>query len=262
MNKKIWIGLASVLLILILVLGIQMGNEDFKSEPESKQELSSETKPFENQVEQSTANINEEKENNLETPEVVRNQAGLESTEELGIPVEQDIQEKTSVEPTTKVPEPQEELPSTSKEKELSSLTNLSEGKYVTLSVSVETLLDKKDVMNQEKIELVPEDGWMFSAQRVEFYDGETAFNVLLREMKKNKIHMEYVATPIYNSNYIEGIGNIYEFDCGELSGWLYVVNDRSPNLGSSNYILKDGDVVKLVYTCDLGRDLGFEFNE
>lgn len=47
-------------------------------------------------------------------------------------------------------------------------------------------------------------------------------FDVLLREMKKNKIHMEFSMTPIYNSNYIEGINNLYEFDAGELQ-WMDV---------------------------------------
>ena len=27
----------------------------------------------------------------------------------------------------------------------------------------------------------------------------------------------EFEVTPVYNSNYIEGINNLYEFDCGEL---------------------------------------------
>ena len=63
------------------------------------------------------------------------------------------------------------------------------------------------------------------------FYEGETVFHVLLRETKKNKIHFEFVNTPVYNSAYIEGIGNLYEFDCGELSGWMYCVNGWYPNL-------------------------------
>ena len=36
---------------------------------------------------------------------------------------------------------------------------------------------------------------------------------------KANKIHMESSFTPVYNSAYIEGIHNLYEFDVGKLSG-------------------------------------------
>lgn len=126
-----------------------------------------------------------------------------------------------------------------------------------TLSVTCTTVLDNMDILNPEKKEIVPEDGIIFQEQEVVFYEGESVFDVLLREMKKNKIHMEYVMTPLYDSNYIEGIGNIYELDCGELSGWVYLVNGLSPNYGSSSYKLSDGDVVEWKYTCNLGRDVG-----
>ncbi|HML38395.1 MAG TPA: DUF4430 domain-containing protein [Bacillota bacterium] len=126
-----------------------------------------------------------------------------------------------------------------------------------TLSVRCDTILDNIKALDPEKAELVPADGVIFPAQKVDFYEGESVFNVLLREMKKNKIHMEFVDTPIYNSAYIEGINNLYEFDCGELSGWMYKVNGWFPNYGCSRYQLKDGDVVEWVYTCDLGRDVG-----
>ena len=63
--------------------------------------------------------------------------------------------------------------------------------------------------------------------------------------------------TPIYNSAYIEGIANLYEFDVGNESGWMFRVNDWFPNYGCSRYVLKDGDTVEWVYTCDLGKDVG-----
>ncbi|OZQ67149.1 hypothetical protein CA600_09910 [Paenibacillus sp. VTT E-133280] len=126
-----------------------------------------------------------------------------------------------------------------------------------TLSVSAATILDNMNIFNEDKLEVLPADGIIYKAQKVTFYEGESVFDVLLREMKKNKIHMEFSMTPIYNSNYIEGINNLYEFDAGELSGWMYKVNGWFPNYGSSRYVLKDGDVVEWVYTCDLGRDVG-----
>lgn len=126
-----------------------------------------------------------------------------------------------------------------------------------TLSVSAATILDNMNIFNEDKLEVLPADGIIYKAQKVTFYEGESVFDVLLREMKKNKIHMEFSMTPIYNSNYIEGINNLYEFDAGELSGWMYKVNGWFPNYGSSRYVLKDGDVIEWVYTCDLGRDVG-----
>ena len=127
----------------------------------------------------------------------------------------------------------------------------------VTLSVRCDTLLDNMDSLDKEKHDLVPEDGIIFPTTTVTVYEGESVFNVLQREMRRAKIHMEFVNTPIYNSAYIEGINNLYEFDGGELSGWMYKVNDWFPNYGCSRYQLKAGDVIEWVYTCDLGRDVG-----
>ena len=126
-----------------------------------------------------------------------------------------------------------------------------------TLSVRCDTILDNISWLDPEKVELVPADGVIFPATQVTFYEGESVFNVLLREMKKAGIHMEYVNTPMYNSAYIEGVNNLYEFDCGELSGWMYKVDDWFPNYGCSRYQLEDGDVVEWVYTCNLGVDVG-----
>jgi hypothetical protein len=67
---------------------------------------------------------------------------------------------------------------------------------------------------------------------------------------------MEYSMSPVYKSAYIEGIANLYEFDRGELSGWMYCVNGWYPNYGCSAYKLKDGDAIEWHYTTDLGRDL------
>lgn len=125
------------------------------------------------------------------------------------------------------------------------------------LSVRCDTILNNLSKFNSDKMSILPQDGVIFAEKEVLFYEGESVFNVTLREMKKNKIHMEFVNTPIYNSAYIEGIGNIYEYDCGELSGWLYSVNGWFPNYGCSRYTLKNGDKIEWQYTCDLGADVG-----
>ncbi len=126
-----------------------------------------------------------------------------------------------------------------------------------TISINCATILDNISYCDPEKVELVPEDGWILKPLTVTFYEGESVFNVLQRVCKQQKIHMEYEDTPIYNSAYIEGIHNLYEFDVGELSGWMYKVNEWFPNYGSSRYQLQDGDVICWEYTCDLGNDIG-----
>lgn len=125
-----------------------------------------------------------------------------------------------------------------------------------TLSVSCASILSNMDKLNPEKAELVPADGYILPPTEVSFNEGESVFNVLRRTLKERGIHMEFVNTPMYNSAYIEGINNLYEFDCGELSGWKYSVNGWFPNYGCSRYVLKPGDIVEWVYSCDGGRDI------
>ena len=126
-----------------------------------------------------------------------------------------------------------------------------------TISISCATLLDNMEQVPKEKVELVPGDGWLLKETEVAFAEGENVFDVLQRVTRENKIHMEYSDTPMYNSAYIEGIGNLYELDCGSGSGWQYCVNEWFPNYGCSGYVLEDGDVIRWVYTCDMGKDVG-----
>lgn len=126
-----------------------------------------------------------------------------------------------------------------------------------TISISCAVLLNNADLLPEEKCELVPASGCILAPTAVTFSEGESVFDVLKRTLAKYGIHMEFVDTPAYNSAYIEGIGNIYEFDAGALSGWMYRVNGSFPNYGCSRYILQKGDVIEWLYTCDLGADIG-----
>lgn len=136
--------------------------------------------------------------------------------------------------------------------------TEISDKAYTcTISISCATILNHMDWLTPGKEELVPEDGWILKPMQVTFYEGESVFNVLQRTCKQQKIHMEFTNTPMYNSAYIEGMNNLYERDCGELSGWMYQVNGWFPNYGCSRYQVQAGDEICWEYTCDLGVDVG-----
>lgn len=126
-----------------------------------------------------------------------------------------------------------------------------------TLSITCDTILKNIDKFNPDKLDILPEDGVIYAEREVVFYEGESVFNVLKRETKQNRIHFEFTNTPIYETAYVEGIANIYEFDCGELSGWMYKVNGVYPGYGCSRYKLTNNDKIEVVYTCDLGNDVG-----
>ena len=136
---------------------------------------------------------------------------------------------------------------------------DVDKGKTYTCTFSIEcsTILNNLSMLEPEKLEIVPPGGVILAKTTVIFYEGESVFDVLQRVCREKGIHMEASWTPIYNSAYIEGIHNLYEFDCGALSGWMYKVNGWYPNYGSSRYQLQDGDVVEWRFTCDLGNDIG-----
>lgn len=125
-----------------------------------------------------------------------------------------------------------------------------------TISISCATILNNMDKLDKNKKDLVPKDGWILKPITVEYEENETVFDLLKRICMERKIHMESSWTPMYNSAYIEGIYNLYEFDCGSLSGWMYSVNGVYNNYGCSKAVIKEGDVIKWVYTCDLGKDI------
>ena len=129
-----------------------------------------------------------------------------------------------------------------------------------TFSIECSTILNNLSDLDPDKRELVPVGGVILAPTKVTFYEGESVFDVLQRVCKEKGIHLESSWTPIYNSAYIEGIHNLYEFDCGELSGWMYRVNGWYPNYGCSRYQLVDGEKVEFRYTCDLGKDVGCEW--
>lgn len=125
-----------------------------------------------------------------------------------------------------------------------------------TLAVRCDTILNNIEKLSPEKLQLIPGDGILLSETKIEFQEGDTVFDVMEKELKNRNIHFEFNKDPMSDSVYIEGIGNLYEFDCGNLSGWIYRVNGSVPSVGCSRYKLKNGDRIEWVYTCNLGKDV------
>ena len=134
--------------------------------------------------------------------------------------------------------------------------TNAEAAHTCSLTVSCAVLLEKGDLLDEAKTELVPADGILLKIENAAFEEGESVMDVLRREARNAKLHLETSDTPGMGS-YVEGVGNLYEFDAGELSGWLYRVNGEFQSMASSEYKLSDGDVVEYLYTCDMGADVG-----
>lgn len=121
-----------------------------------------------------------------------------------------------------------------------------------TISITCEAVLEHMDAMEPAKAELVPAGGSILSATTVMVTEGESVYDVLRRVCTNAGIPLDASITPGYGSAYVRGIQNIYEFDCGSLSGWKYRVNGVVPNYGCSSYILQEGDNIQFYFTTDL----------
>ena len=128
----------------------------------------------------------------------------------------------------------------------------------VTVSIDCSTLAEDMSRLEDEALrDYVPSDGVVLAPTEVKIAEGETAYDALSKICRAEDIHMEASYTPAYDSYYVEGINYLYEFDGGDLSGWMFQVNGVFPNYGCSEYVLKEGDSVQWLYTCDLGKDVG-----
>lgn len=104
------------------------------------------------------------------------------------------------------------------------------------------------------------ETGFILKATKVSIEDGDTVLEVLKKVTKQNHIQMEYSGGGA--TAYIEGIQNLYEFDKGPKSGWMYSINGAFMKKGAGTTEVKPGDKIEWAYTLDLGKDLGAIVNE
>ncbi|SMO95157.1 DUF4430 domain-containing protein [Melghirimyces algeriensis] len=98
----------------------------------------------------------------------------------------------------------------------------------------------------------------ILSPGQVAIQEGDTVFDALNRATQHHSIQMEYRGSG--SSLYVEGIDNLYEFDRGPESGWMYRVNGVFPNKSAGVYSIQKGDRIDWLYTRDLGRDIGAKF--
>lgn len=94
------------------------------------------------------------------------------------------------------------------------------------------------------------------SATEMEIEDGVSALDALIDVTMDHGVHLDYRGGT-GASGYVQGLGNLYEFDRGPGSGWMFRVNGIFPNRGAGVTPLLGGDRVEWLYTENLGEDIG-----
>ncbi len=118
------------------------------------------------------------------------------------------------------------------------------------LEINCAEALSHMDELNEGIKEMIPADGLIFQG-KIAFQEGDTVFDALKKACREQNILLDYSFTPGFATYYIKGINHLYEFDCGDESGWLYSVNGKSPGYGCSQYKLLKGDQVVFYYACE-----------
>lgn len=100
----------------------------------------------------------------------------------------------------------------------------------------------------------IPADGVVLGACEFDIAEGDTVYSILTEAARMYGIHIDNSGSE--SMAYISGIANIYEFDFGELSGWMYFVNGEKASVGCGEYVLADGDRIEWIYSREMGKDL------
>jgi hypothetical protein len=100
----------------------------------------------------------------------------------------------------------------------------------------------------------IPSDGVILASSEIQIEEGGTVFDAVKEATRRHIIPMEYKGETS-GATYISGLNYLYEFDYGDLSGWMYAVNGMTPGLGCAEYTLEEGDTVLWYYTLESGND-------
>lgn len=113
--------------------------------------------------------------------------------------------------------------------------------------------------------------GTIISRTKVPFVEGDTIATVTLRLLEAKDMTYSNTGT-IEDNFYLAAIGNFTvkgieydsfgEFDAGQDSGWMITWNDWFIDQSTSAFEVKNNDVIKWKYTCQLGADIGDDYYE
>jgi hypothetical protein len=118
----------------------------------------------------------------------------------------------------------------------------------ITMTIRCDTVAERADHR------YIPESGVILDVTKFDIADGETAYDILTQAARTYSIQLDTKGSG--DMVYVAGINYLYEYDFGELSGWMYRVNSDTPSVGAGAYELSDGDFVEWLYSTNIGNDL------
>ena len=105
--------------------------------------------------------------------------------------------------------------------------------------------------------------GQILPPVKVALYENDTMMDCIERVCEENDVSIGWSNE---SKTYINEIAGLKEKEKGDYSGWMGTLNDWFTDKGFKEFsyskgTLKDGDVIRLQYTHNLGQDLGQDWN-
>lgn len=122
-------------------------------------------------------------------------------------------------------------------------------GKQIMMSIDCSDILDNMEMLDAGLEKYIPEYGLILADTYFPIKDGDTAYDVLIRAVKENKIQLE--TQGMFGKKEIEGINYIYNSSCGDGSHWIYKINGKIQQPVCNIYELSAGDIVQWVFVCE-----------
>lgn len=121
-----------------------------------------------------------------------------------------------------------------------------------TIEIRCDNATARKDsITNQGIRDSIPDDGTILEVTTYTGKEGFTVYDVLAAVTAAHNPVIPIVANA--DRSYVSSINNLSEKNVGPTSGWTYRVNGVLPMMAANQYTVKDGDVIKWIYVCQLG---------
>lgn len=129
-------------------------------------------------------------------------------------------------------------------------------GRLITCTIEIrcDNATARKDsITNQGIRDAIPDDGTILEVTTYTGNEGFTVYDVLAAV---TAMHVPVIPIDPQSSImgiYIASINNLAQMNVGPNSGWMYSVNGKAPGYSCGKYVVKDGDVIKWIYVCQMG---------
>ena len=120
-----------------------------------------------------------------------------------------------------------------------------------TIEIRCDNATARKDTVNPSIASRIPDDGTILEVTTYTAAEGFTVYDVLAAVTAMHNPVIPIVANS--DKSYVSSINNLSEKNVGPQSGWTYRVNGVLPMMAANQYTVKDGDVIKWIYVCQLG---------